>query len=173
MLVCHLISVLVGLNVLVLSPRPLLSIVALFICQFSPHNHTLPSYETQICVESFIHLFIHSFIRTFILSPIYSFAQLRLLGPVLCSLTLICVSEGHHQIPKFFNYPVCRSDLKLDPSMSSAAGIEYLSGSSVTILASKTSQRYRLQSDDFHALWLVTEELTRRVGRSWRGLVGY
>ena len=83
-LVCHLISVLVGFNVLVLSPRPLLSIVALFICQFSPHNRTLPSaYETQICVESFIHLFIHSFIRTFILSPIYSFAQLRLLGPVL------------------------------------------------------------------------------------------
>ncbi|KAF0310643.1 Protein PTHB1 [Amphibalanus amphitrite] len=56
------------------------------------------------------------------------------------------------------------SDLKLDAGMSSAAGIEYYTGCTVTILASKTSQRYRLQSDDFHALWLVTEELTRRIG---------
>lgn len=63
-----------------------------------------------------------------------------------------------------FEPATLRSDLALDANMSSAAGVEYYTGSTVTILASKTSQRYRLQSDDFHALWLITEELVRRIG---------
>ena len=75
MLVCHLVIVLVGLNVLVLSPRPLPSTVALLICEFSCHNHTLPSHETQICVDSFIHIFFYSFIDTLIHSLIHLFIR--------------------------------------------------------------------------------------------------
>ncbi|XP_037085643.1 protein PTHB1-like [Pollicipes pollicipes] len=78
----------------------------------------------------------------------------------------ICTSRPSVNLAQLF------SDLSLDPNMSSAAGIEYYTGSSVTILASKTSQRYRLQSDDLHALWLIADELTRRIGALYEEAAG-
>ncbi|XP_077383160.1 protein PTHB1-like [Festucalex cinctus] len=39
----------------------------------------------------------------------------------------------------------------------------FLSGGLVTVLASKTSQRYRIQSDAFEDMWLVAKELVHRV----------
>uniref|UniRef100_A0A8C0FHF1 Bardet-Biedl syndrome 9 n=1 Tax=Bubo bubo TaxID=30461 RepID=A0A8C0FHF1_BUBBB len=42
-------------------------------------------------------------------------------------------------------------------------GFEFLTGSKTTLLASKTSQRYRIQSDQLEDLWLITEELTLRL----------
>ncbi|XP_028409077.1 protein PTHB1-like [Dendronephthya gigantea] len=44
-----------------------------------------------------------------------------------------------------------------------ALGIEYYSGPVVTILASKTSQRYRIQCDKFEGLWLIVHELVTRL----------
>uniref|UniRef100_A0A9L0ISY2 Bardet-Biedl syndrome 9 n=1 Tax=Equus asinus TaxID=9793 RepID=A0A9L0ISY2_EQUAS len=42
-------------------------------------------------------------------------------------------------------------------------GFRFLGGSQVTLLASKTSQRYRIQSEQFEDLWLVTNELIIRL----------
>ncbi|XP_061676852.1 protein PTHB1 [Syngnathoides biaculeatus] len=39
----------------------------------------------------------------------------------------------------------------------------FLPGGLVSVLASKTSQRYRIQSDAFEDMWLVTKELLHRV----------
>lgn len=44
-----------------------------------------------------------------------------------------------------------------------ALGIEYYNGPAVTILASKTSQRYRIQCDKFEGLWLVVREMVTRL----------
>ncbi|KAG8517523.1 Protein PTHB1, partial [Galemys pyrenaicus] len=42
-------------------------------------------------------------------------------------------------------------------------GFRFLGGSRVTVLASKTSQRYRIQSEQFEDLWLITKELIVRL----------
>lgn len=42
-------------------------------------------------------------------------------------------------------------------------GFRFLGGSQVTLLASKTSQRYRIQSEQFEDLWLITNELIIRL----------
>uniref|UniRef100_A0A8C6DLS5 Bardet-Biedl syndrome 9 n=1 Tax=Moschus moschiferus TaxID=68415 RepID=A0A8C6DLS5_MOSMO len=42
-------------------------------------------------------------------------------------------------------------------------GFRFLGGSQVTVLASKTSQRYRIQSEQFEDLWLITNELIIRL----------
>ncbi|EDV26341.1 uncharacterized protein TRIADDRAFT_22294 [Trichoplax adhaerens] len=44
-----------------------------------------------------------------------------------------------------------------------AIGFQYYNGPKVTLLASKTSQRYRLQSDNFEALALVTRQFVERM----------
>ncbi|XP_068863678.1 protein PTHB1 isoform X3 [Aphelocoma coerulescens] len=54
----------------------------------------------------------------------------------------------------------------VDPSegdQANALGFEFLTGSKTTLLASKTSQRYRIQSDHLEDLWLVTKELIHRL----------
>ncbi|XP_056338909.1 protein PTHB1 isoform X2 [Oenanthe melanoleuca] len=54
----------------------------------------------------------------------------------------------------------------VDPSegdQANALGFQFLSGSKATLLASKTSQRYRIQSDQLEDLWLVTKELIYRL----------
>uniref|UniRef100_A0A8C5BHZ7 Bardet-Biedl syndrome 9 n=1 Tax=Gadus morhua TaxID=8049 RepID=A0A8C5BHZ7_GADMO len=40
--------------------------------------------------------------------------------------------------------------------------VQFLSGARVTVLASKTSQRYRVQSESFEDMWLVIKELVQR-----------
>ncbi|KAJ8320825.1 hypothetical protein KUTeg_002412 [Tegillarca granosa] len=44
-----------------------------------------------------------------------------------------------------------------------ALGFQYYGGPIVTLLASKTSQRYRLQCDKFEAMWLITKDLVSRL----------
>ncbi|XP_071592177.1 protein PTHB1 [Heliangelus exortis] len=46
---------------------------------------------------------------------------------------------------------------------ANALGFQFLTGSKTTLLASKTSQRYRIQSDQFEDLWLIVKELTLRL----------
>ncbi|XP_039771064.1 protein PTHB1 isoform X2 [Ornithorhynchus anatinus] len=50
-----------------------------------------------------------------------------------------------------------------DDDQVNVLGFHLIGGSVVTLLASKTSQRYRIQSDQFEDLWLITEELTLRL----------
>lgn len=47
--------------------------------------------------------------------------------------------------------------------MANAAGFQHFSGPSVTVLSSKTSQRYRLQSDNLPALWPLIQSLENRL----------
>ena len=49
--------------------------------------------------------------------------------------------------------------------MANAAGFQFYCGPQVTVLSSKTSQRYRLQSDNLPALWAVIQTLEARLGR--------
>ncbi|XP_023231240.1 protein PTHB1-like [Centruroides sculpturatus] len=48
-------------------------------------------------------------------------------------------------------------------TVGNVIGFEFHGGQQVSILASKTSQRYRIQSDYFAALWLFTSELIQRL----------
>ncbi|KAF6030431.1 BBS9 [Bugula neritina] len=44
-----------------------------------------------------------------------------------------------------------------------ALGFQFYGGPVITLLASKTSQRYRIQSDDFASMWLITKDLIDRL----------
>uniref|UniRef100_A0A8C2UKJ9 Bardet-Biedl syndrome 9 n=1 Tax=Chinchilla lanigera TaxID=34839 RepID=A0A8C2UKJ9_CHILA len=50
-----------------------------------------------------------------------------------------------------------------DDDQVNVMGFCFLGGSRVTLLASKTSQRYRIQSEQFEDLWLITNELILRL----------
>uniref|UniRef100_A0A2K6FN37 Bardet-Biedl syndrome 9 n=1 Tax=Propithecus coquereli TaxID=379532 RepID=A0A2K6FN37_PROCO len=50
-----------------------------------------------------------------------------------------------------------------DDDQVNIMGFRFLGGSRVTLLASKTSQRYRIQSEQFEDLWLITNELILRL----------
>ncbi|XP_056376403.1 protein PTHB1 isoform X1 [Hyla sarda] len=49
-----------------------------------------------------------------------------------------------------------------DDDQVSVLGFQLLAGQKVALLASKTSQRYRIQSEKFEDLWLITKELIVR-----------
>ncbi|XP_074539855.1 protein PTHB1 [Halichoeres trimaculatus] len=51
---------------------------------------------------------------------------------------------------------------KSDDNDGNGLAFQFLSGAKVTVQASKTSQRYRLQSDSFEDIWLVVKELVQR-----------
>ncbi|NWH82638.1 PTHB1 protein, partial [Piaya cayana] len=50
-----------------------------------------------------------------------------------------------------------------EEDQANVLGFWFLTGSKTTLLASKTSQRYRIQSDQLEDLWLITKELTLRL----------
>ncbi|XP_064646409.1 protein PTHB1-like [Lineus longissimus] len=50
-----------------------------------------------------------------------------------------------------------------------ALGFQYYGGPVVTMLASKTSQRYRLQCDSFEPMWLLANELVNRLSGYFKG----
>uniref|UniRef100_A0A3P8RVA6 Bardet-Biedl syndrome 9 n=1 Tax=Amphiprion percula TaxID=161767 RepID=A0A3P8RVA6_AMPPE len=51
---------------------------------------------------------------------------------------------------------------KSEDKDGNSLAFQFLSGAKVTVLASKTSQRYRIQSDSFEDMWLVVKELVQR-----------
>ena len=56
----------------------------------------------------------------------------------------------------------------LDSSMANAAGFQLYGGPTITVLSSKTSQRYRLQSEDLAAIWTITEVVKQRLEEKFR-----
>ncbi|NP_001334968.1 protein PTHB1 isoform 7 [Homo sapiens] len=50
-----------------------------------------------------------------------------------------------------------------DDDQVNVMGFHFLGGARITVLASKTSQRYRIQSEQFEDLWLITNELILRL----------
>ncbi|XP_062843657.1 protein PTHB1 [Trichomycterus rosablanca] len=51
---------------------------------------------------------------------------------------------------------------KTEDKEGNALAFQFISGSRVTVLASKTSQRYRIQTESFEDIWLVAKELVQR-----------
>ncbi|XP_062394267.1 protein PTHB1 [Sardina pilchardus] len=52
--------------------------------------------------------------------------------------------------------------VKSDDKEGGALAFRFITGSSVSVLASKSSQRYRIQSESFEDMWLVAKELVQR-----------
>ena len=55
------------------------------------------------------------------------------------------------------------SEFVLESTMANAAGFQHFCGHFVTILSSKNSQRYRIQSDNLPSLWLLIQSLENRL----------
>ncbi|XP_068424934.1 protein PTHB1 isoform X2 [Clinocottus analis] len=68
----------------------------------------------------------------------------------------------HAMFPEF----VVKSEDKDGNSLA----FQFLSGDKVTVLASRTSQRYRIQSDRFEDMWMVVKELVLRFDRHFSKL---
>ncbi|XP_038138416.1 protein PTHB1 isoform X2 [Cyprinodon tularosa] len=59
---------------------------------------------------------------------------------------------------------------KTEDKDGNSLAFQFLSGAKVTVLASKTSQRYRIQSDSFEDMWLVVKELVQRFDQHFSKL---
>ncbi|KAM9439745.1 protein PTHB1 isoform 1-T1 [Clarias gariepinus] len=59
---------------------------------------------------------------------------------------------------------------KAEDKEGNALAFQFIAGSRVTVLASKTSQRYRIQSESFEDIWLVAKELVQRFERHFGNL---
>ncbi|XP_054847045.1 protein PTHB1 [Eublepharis macularius] len=55
-----------------------------------------------------------------------------------------------------------------DEDHLNALGFQLLAGSKITLLASKTSQRYRIQSEQLEDIWLIAKELALRLEEHFR-----
>ncbi|CAL8247598.1 unnamed protein product [Lota lota] len=89
-------------------------------------------------------------------------------------LALVCISSSpaksaKHKITVDTNKPPVNLTTvfpefydKSEENDGNSLAVQFLSGARVTILASKTSQRYRVQSESFEDMWLVIKELVQR-----------
>ncbi|XP_034554446.1 protein PTHB1 isoform X2 [Notolabrus celidotus] len=90
-------------------------------------------------------------------------------------LALVCVPSSPNKNTKFKitvdtnQPPVDLASIfpefaaKSEDKDGNGLAFQFLSGGKVSVQASKTSQRYRLQSDSFEDIWLVVKELVLRV----------
>ncbi|XP_067456594.1 protein PTHB1 [Thunnus thynnus] len=89
-------------------------------------------------------------------------------------LALVCVPSSPTKTTKFkitvdtnqppvdLNAIFSEFSAKSEDKDGNSLAFQFLSGAKVTVLASKTSQRYRIQSDSFEDMWLVVKELVQR-----------
>lgn len=79
--------------------------------------------------------------------------------------------EARYKLTVITNKPVCAvnqifGDVITDEASSNVVGFRFVNSDVVvTVLAAKSSQRYRLQSDHMEAITLVLKELVDRLGR--------
>lgn len=59
---------------------------------------------------------------------------------------------------------------KSEEKDGNSLAFQFLSGPKVNLVASKTSQRYRIQSDTFEDMWLITKELIQRCDQHFTKL---
>ncbi|XP_015227563.1 PREDICTED: protein PTHB1 [Cyprinodon variegatus] len=97
-------------------------------------------------------------------------------------LALVCVPSSPAKSTKFKitvdtnQPPVDLSALfrefsaKTEDKDGNSLAFQFLSGAKVTVLASKTSQRYRIQGDSFEDMWLVVKELVQRFDQHFSKL---
>ncbi|KAF2356403.1 PTHB1 N-terminal domain [Trinorchestia longiramus] len=66
------------------------------------------------------------------------------------------------------NLPELFPEFGLDSSLNSTGvGLQHYAGPLVTVLSSRTTQRYRIQSDSLPGLWVVFREMCRRLESYW------
>ncbi|XP_047455587.1 protein PTHB1 isoform X2 [Mugil cephalus] len=97
-------------------------------------------------------------------------------------LALVCIPSSPAKATKFKitvdtnQPPVDLSSMfkefsaKSEDKDGNSLAFQFLSGAKVTVLASKTSQRYRIQSDSFEDMWLVVKELVQRFDQHFSKL---
>ncbi|KAE8289292.1 Protein PTHB1 Bardet-Biedl syndrome 9 protein-like protein [Larimichthys crocea] len=97
-------------------------------------------------------------------------------------LALVCVPSSPAKTTKFkitvdtnqapvdLNSIFPEFSAKSEDKDGNGLAFQFLSGAKVTVLASKTSQRYRIQSDSFEDMWLVVKELVQRFDRHFTKL---
>ncbi|KAM4600656.1 protein PTHB1 [Polymixia lowei] len=97
-------------------------------------------------------------------------------GRFVLPLWLVCVTSSTAKSSKFkitveTSQPPAQLNTvfpefweKSEEKDGNSLAFQFLSGARVTMLASKTSQRYRIQSDSFEDMWLVVKELVQRLG---------
>lgn len=84
--------------------------------------------------------------------------------------SVLPVKNAEHKITLDSNKPPANL-LEIFPDLAgenlggqgAALGFQFYGGPIVTVLASKTSQRYRLQCDKFEGMWLITKEIVSRL----------
>ncbi|XP_021564848.1 protein PTHB1 isoform X5 [Carlito syrichta] len=129
----------------------------------------LPKAKLSIYVQPPLELTCDQFTFEFMSIPRVIQCKFRL------PLKLICLpgqpsKTASHKLTIDTNKPPV-SLLSLFPGFASQSeddqvnvmGFRFLGGFQVTLLASKTSQRYRIQSEQFEDLWLITNELILRL----------
>uniref|UniRef100_A0A3Q2U256 Bardet-Biedl syndrome 9 n=1 Tax=Fundulus heteroclitus TaxID=8078 RepID=A0A3Q2U256_FUNHE len=97
-------------------------------------------------------------------------------------LALVCVLSSPAKTTKFkitvdtnqppvdLNAIFREFSAKTEDKDGNSLTFQFLSGAKVTVLASKTSQRYRIQSDSFEDMWLVVKELVQRFDQHFSKL---
>ncbi|XP_031735438.1 protein PTHB1-like [Anarrhichthys ocellatus] len=97
-------------------------------------------------------------------------------------LALLCVPSSPAKTTKFkitvdtnqppvdLNSVFPEFSAKSEDKDRNSLAFHFLSGATVTVLASKTSQRYRIQSDRFQDMWLVVKELVQRFDQHFSKL---
>ncbi|XP_074509075.1 protein PTHB1 isoform X1 [Sebastes fasciatus] len=97
-------------------------------------------------------------------------------------LALVCVPSSPAKTTKFKitvdtnQPPVDLNEIfpefsaKSEDKDGNSLAFQFLSGAKVTVLASKTSQRYRIQSDCFEDMWMVVKELVHRFDQHFSKL---
>ncbi|KAJ0066448.1 hypothetical protein NL108_013217, partial [Boleophthalmus pectinirostris] len=97
-------------------------------------------------------------------------------------LALVCVSSTPAKSTKFkvtvdTNQPPVdlhamfpEFSAKSEENDGNSLAFQFLSGPKVSLVASKSSQRYRIQSDSFEDMWLIANELVQRCDRHFSKL---
>uniref|UniRef100_A0A8C2XA32 Bardet-Biedl syndrome 9 n=1 Tax=Cyclopterus lumpus TaxID=8103 RepID=A0A8C2XA32_CYCLU len=97
-------------------------------------------------------------------------------------LALLCVPSSPAKTTKFkitvdtnqppvdLNAVFPEFAVKSEDKDGNSLAFQFLSGAKVTVLASRTSQRYRIQSDRFEDMWMVVKELVQRFDQHFSKL---
>uniref|UniRef100_A0A3B4AGT7 Uncharacterized protein n=1 Tax=Periophthalmus magnuspinnatus TaxID=409849 RepID=A0A3B4AGT7_9GOBI len=97
-------------------------------------------------------------------------------------LALVCVSSTPAKSTKFkitvdTNQPPVdlhamfpEFSTKSEENDGNSLAFQFLSGPKISLVASKSSQRYRIQSDSFEDMWLIVKELVQRCDRHFSKL---
>jgi Bardet-Biedl syndrome 9 protein len=88
-----------------------------------------------------------------------------------CKITLE-TNQPPPQLSSIFEDVVAEGAEAAASGAANVLTFQYWNGMDVTVLVSKSSNRYRLQSNDFHCMWLILHTLTKRLIQYFQGARG-